>query len=82
MPDDETPGAFRERMRSVGYLSGGRTRNRTRTITRPETDPGLDAGLRAKQTRDELGTVITESDHRQDVTITPATSHQIIGFQE
>jgi hypothetical protein len=71
MPE-ETPEEFRERMRSVGYLSQGQTRNRTRTIVR-EYDGGIDAGRSAKVTRDELGTVITESDNRQDVMIHPAT---------
>jgi hypothetical protein len=73
MPDQETPEQFRERMRSVGFMAGGRTRDKVRTVTRPETDPGLDAGKRAKETTDQLGTVITESDHRQDVTVSPPT---------
>jgi len=33
----------------------------------------VDAGRRAKQTTDELGSVITESDNRQDVNICPPT---------
>lgn len=78
--DGETPGQFRERMRSIGHLRGGRTQDRVATVTRPEDDPGLDAGKRAKQTTDELGTVITESDHRQDVTVVPQTHVQEIGF--
>jgi len=69
----ETREEFRDRMRSIGFMAGGRTRDRVRTVTRPENDPGLDAGQRAKQTRDEAGTVITESDHRQDVSIHPVT---------
>jgi hypothetical protein len=73
MAENETREQFRERMRTIGYLRGGRTRDRVRTVTRPEDDPGLDAGRRAKQTKDEMGTVITESDHRQDVNIHPAT---------
>jgi len=71
----------KERLRSIGHLRGGRTRDKVRTVTRPEDDAGLDAGRRAKQTVDELGTVITESDHRQDV-ITPATHIQEIGFNQ
>ena len=82
MAENETPEQFRERMRSVGFMAGGRTRDQVRTVTRPEDDPGVDAGQRAKQTTDELGTVITESANRQDVTITPPTFHQEIGFQQ
>jgi hypothetical protein len=63
----ETPAAFRARMKSVGYLKGGRTKDKTRTIIHPET------GERAKETTDELGTVITETSNRQDVDIHPAT---------
>jgi hypothetical protein len=76
----ETPQQRRERWQSVGFMAGGRTRDKVRTVTRPPDDPGLDAGQRAKQTVDELGTVVTESDHRQDVTITPPTHIQEIGF--
>jgi hypothetical protein len=81
MPDDETRAQFRDRMRSIGFLAGGRTRDKVTTVTRPEADPGLDAGKRAKRTTDELGTVITESDHRQDVNIHPATHVAEIGMQ-
>ena len=76
----ETPEQFRERMRSIGFMKGGRTRDKVRTITRPEDDPGVDAGKRAKETTDQLGTVITESDNRQDVNICPPTHYQEIGF--
>jgi hypothetical protein len=69
--DGESPEQFRERMRSIGFMSGGRTRDKVRTVTRPENDPGLDAGKHAKETVDQLGTVITESDCRQDVVISP-----------
>jgi hypothetical protein len=78
----ETRKEFRDRMLSIGVMLGGRTRDKVVTVTRPEDDPGLDAGLRAKQTTDELGTVITESDHRQDVMITPQTHVQEVGFQQ
>jgi hypothetical protein len=78
----ETPAEFRERMRSIGFMAGGRTRDKVATVTRPEDDPGVDAGKRAKRTVDELGTVVTESDNRQDVTITPPTHHQEIGFNQ
>lgn len=63
----------KERLRSIGQLKGGRTRDRVTTVTRPEDDPGVDAGERAKRTTDELGTVITESANRQDVNVHPAT---------
>lgn len=79
--DGETRAQFRQRMRSIGFMSGGRTRDRVTTVTRPENDPGVDAGRRAKQTTDELGTVITQSDNRQDVAITPPTHHQEIEFR-
>jgi hypothetical protein len=82
MPENETRGQFRERVRTIGFMAGGRTRDQVVTVTRPETDPGVDAGKRAKRTVDELGTVITESDNRQDVTITPPTHHQEIGFNQ
>jgi hypothetical protein len=71
MPELETPEEFRKRMMSVGYISR-RTKNDVRTIMR-EPDGGIDAGRTAKQTVDELGTVITESDNRQDVNIHPET---------
>ena len=76
MAQQETPEEFRARMQSIGFMAGGRTRDAVRTVTRPETDPGVDAGKRAKQTVDELGTVITESDNRQDVNICPPTVYQ------
>jgi hypothetical protein len=78
--DGETPEAFRARVRSIGFMSGGRTRDQVSTVVRPENDPGLDAGQRAKQTTDQLGTVITESDHRQDVNIHPATHVATLGI--
>lgn len=78
---EETPDQFRERMRSVGFLSQGQTRDQVRTVQRPETDPGLDAGRKARQVTDELGTVITESDNRQDVIIHPETHVTQLGIQ-
>jgi hypothetical protein len=68
----------KERLRSIGHLRGGRTRDKVRTITRPEDDPGADAGQRAKQVTDELGTVVTMSDNRQDVNIHPETHYQTL----
>jgi hypothetical protein len=82
MAAGETPEEFRKRVRSVGFMAGGRTRDKVTTVTRPATDPGLDAGKQAKQTTDELGTVITESDNRQDVMITPPTHVQEVGFPQ
>lgn len=64
-----------DKMRSIGYLSRGRTRNRVRTIAHPET------GERAKETTDELGTVITESANRQDVDIHPETHYTEMTIQ-
>jgi hypothetical protein len=82
MPEKETRAQFRARVRTIGFMAGGRARDKTATVTRPEDDPGVDAGRRAKRTVDELGTVVTESDNRQDVTITPPTHHQEIGFNQ
>jgi hypothetical protein len=78
MAENETPEQFRERVRSVGFMAGGRTRDRVRTVTRPEDDPGVDAGKRAKQVVDELGTVVTVSDNRQDVNVHPETVYQTL----
>ena len=63
----ESPEEFRARMRSIGFMPNGRTKNKVRTIAHPET------GERAKETTDELGTVITETANRQDVNIHPET---------
>jgi hypothetical protein len=52
-----------ERMRSVGHMRGGRTRDKVRTIT-------LEGGERAKETTDQLGNIVTEHGDRQDVHIT------------
>lgn len=56
-----------EKMRSIGHLRRGRTRDKVRTVTRPDT------GEKAKETTDEFGTVITESANRQDVNVHPET---------
>jgi hypothetical protein len=82
MPELETPEQFRARMRSVGFLARGQTRDQVRTVRRPEDDPGLDAGRKAKETTDQLGTVITESENRQDVNIHPEThvTHLEVGL--
>jgi hypothetical protein len=70
MAHTETPEEFRDRMRSIGFMPGGRTRDKVRTIAHPET------GERAKETTDEFGTVITETLNRQDVNIHPKTCIQ------
>jgi hypothetical protein len=80
MPDQETPEEFRARMRSVGFVPGATIRATSRTVTRPD-DGGLDVGRKAKETTDELGTVITESENRQDVIIHPETHVQTLSFQ-
>lgn len=67
MADFESPAEFNARMRSIGFLKRGRTRDQVRTIIHPET------GERAKETTDQLGTVITETANRQDVNIHPET---------
>jgi hypothetical protein len=81
MPELETPEEFRARMRSVGFVPGPTIKATSRTIRRPADDPGLDAGRKAKEITDELGTVITESDNRQDVNIHPETHVQSLSFQ-
>jgi hypothetical protein len=80
MPELETPEEFRARMRSVGFVPGATIKASTRTIRRPK-DGSLDAGLKAKETTDEHGSVITESDNRQDVNIVPPTVYQKLSFQ-
>jgi hypothetical protein len=60
---------FADKVRSLGYLSRGRTRPRVVDGRRPETDTGVDAGQRCKATTDELGNTVTESANRQDVRI-------------
>lgn len=53
----------REKMRSIGYLSRGRTRPKV-------TEGRDDNGRRFKATRDELGNTVTErAGDRQDVVI-------------
>lgn len=80
MAEGESKEEFKARMKSLQVMKGGRPRDKVRTITRPQNDPGVDAGKKAKQTKDELGTVVTESDNRQDVNICPKTHNQAIGF--
>lgn len=66
--------AFTERMRSIGYLSRGRTRN---AVVEGREHP--ESGARFKATTDELGNTITEHatpDDRQDVLIRPQTARK------
>jgi hypothetical protein len=58
-----------DRMRSVGYLGRGRTRNRVREYKRAD-------GIRVKETTDEHNNTTTEhatKDDRVDVMIRPET---------
>jgi hypothetical protein len=78
MPEPETPEEFRERMRSLQVIRGGRTRPLEKIITRPDKDPQgnqIDAGRRARVTiNEERDIILTMSDNRQDANIigTPA----------
>jgi hypothetical protein len=66
---------FTERMRSIGYLSRGRTRPRVvEGREHPET------GVPFKATTDELNNTVTEhatKDDRQDVLVRPQTVRQV-----
>lgn len=63
-----------EKLRSIGYLGRGRTRDRVREYRRPD-------GVRVKATTDELNNTVTEHatrDDRVDVRIRvpePARAH-------
>ncbi len=73
MAEPETPAEFRERMRSLQVIRGGRTRPLEKIITRPERDPAgnqTDAGKRAKVViNEERDIILTTSDNRQDANI-------------
>ena len=71
----ETGAEFNARMRSLQVIKGGRTKPKERIITR-SNDGGIDIGKRAKQVKDETGSVVTTSDNRQDVNIVPETHYQ------
>ena len=58
---DGTP-IDREKLLSIGYLGGGRTRDKVVDGRRPD-------GERCKYTTDQLGNTVTESAERQDVHI-------------
>lgn len=79
MADGETGAEFNARMRSLQVIRGGRTKPKERIVTRSD-DKGVDVGKRAKQVKDETGSVVTTSDNRQDVTIVPPTHYQEVGF--
>jgi hypothetical protein len=74
---DGTP-IDRDKIRSVGYLAGGRTR--------PVVVEGrLADGTRTKSTTDELGNTVTEhdsTDDRVDVTIRPDTVRASLVLRE
>lgn len=57
-----------DKLRSLAYLGGGRTRDKVREGRRSD-------GVRVKATTDELGNTVTEhaKGDRQDVMIRPAT---------
>jgi hypothetical protein len=63
-------------MRSIGFMPHGRTKNKTRTVVRSVEEGGVDASKKAKQTKDELESIIAESDNRQDVNIVSPTYYQ------
>jgi hypothetical protein len=70
MPErEETPQEFLARMRSIGYLQGGRTQDRVKEYRHP------DKGYRMKETTDELNNTVTQHavGDRQDVMIRPKT---------
>jgi hypothetical protein len=85
-PEDgpaETPEEFRERIRSIQHIRGGRTRPLEKIVTRPADprDPkyvqgnAIDAGKRARVSiNEDRDIILTTSDNRQDANIigTPA----------
>jgi hypothetical protein len=76
--EPEAAAEFREKIRSLQVIRGGRTRPLEKVITRP-ADPGdpkyvqgnaIDAGKRAKVTiNEERDIILTTSDNRQDANI-------------
>jgi hypothetical protein len=67
--EGETPQEFRDRMRSIGVIKGGRTRQLEKVIVRPD-DGGLDVGKKAKVTINEARDIVYKtSDNRQDAHI-------------
>jgi hypothetical protein len=78
-PGEGTP-IDREKLRSIGYLSRGRTRPRVRETREQD-------GARTKAVTDELNNTVTEHtrrgtgvSHQQDVMIRPDTVHLDAGF--
>jgi hypothetical protein len=56
-----------DRMRSVGHMKGGRTKDKVKEYRRTD-------GIRVKETTDELGNTVTQhatKDDRQDVIVRP-----------
>jgi hypothetical protein len=69
--------AYRDRLLSVGFVKGGRSRARVEETRDPDT------GARTKAVTDELNNTVTEHtrpgtgvSHRQDVMIRPDTVHE------
>lgn len=76
------PGSYREKLLSVGFLAGGRTRP---TVAESRGEDGS----RRKAVTDELDNTVTEHtrpgtgvSHRQDVLIRPPTIHVHGAIQE
>lgn len=73
MSEQETPEQFRDRMRSLQVIKGGRTRPMEKIIRRPDHDPSgnqIDSGQKAKVTiNEDRDIVLTTSDNRQDANI-------------
>jgi hypothetical protein len=69
----ESAEEFRDKIRSLQVIRGGRTRPLEKVITRPERDPSgnqLDAGRKAKVViNEDRDIVLTTSDNRQDANV-------------
>jgi hypothetical protein len=69
MAESESPAEFRERMRSISVVRGGRTRALEKIVVREDKGDGnpTDVGRKAKMTINEARDVVTvTSDNRQD----------------
>jgi hypothetical protein len=75
---EETPAEFRERLRSIGFKTGN-TKQRSKIITHPETG---ERANRIEEFNGDSNAVITQTDNRQDVNITPKTHVQSLSFME
>jgi hypothetical protein len=72
MPENESPAEFRERVRSIGVIRGGRTKPLEKIIVREDKGDGnvTDIGRKARVTiNEDRDVVLTTSDNRQDVNI-------------